>query len=651
LLALLRVATTDAKISELAQASSVEWWAIDQAVIEELLTDDLGRVIKSLPEGSTDAALLLRQLNILTRAGHREEAAKVIKQLAAINIRHQESVLSQAADFLIGREDWELARRFLEELPQAQPGWGYVFIKHWAKQGDAREIDRWLAMRAERNFQYWFDERLRFRVEQGTEGELLDALASEVRAYPNDLARARQYLHALGFTNKKIQVDWLGDVCQPRLAYECYQLGDSLIHRSPRAAASLLERSLALTFTAEDKARIDEDYRHRSAIHIKLIDWEKELRTSTKLSLAQSYKLSGRADKAQPLLEEITAANKDGLPLAGLGQFAGQVQRQSGARVIESRIQKAEANNANSSEYWLTRAEYFAGRQERAQAIEAYQRALELAPLDAEASQLSAFKRHQALSAYARFLAGPSSTSAHEARRLVRQEFDATRLETDYARRLANDLVMSEYGNAPFLSANDDRLWAYLSARKQWGFTEERLLGHMIRNSPPAERNRYWPRAEQLAAHADPTRAQILGGVMTNNEAWERAIPWLKDAVGRLSESEAKESTTLALFGAYLQLGDWEAAEAIWPGARRRLTPSETAERLGRIALAAAKAGALDDALRLWRVKANLDRGHFLHLKDLAQFGLKEQLRSFYQQLGRDNPASWTPKAALRLLE
>jgi hypothetical protein len=38
-------------------------------------------------------------------------------------------------------------------------------------------------------------------------------------------------------------------------------------------------------------------------------------------------------------------------------------------------------------------------------------------------------------------------------------------------------------------------------------------------------------------------------------------------------------------------------------------------------------------------------------LTDLAQLGVKEELRRFYEQLARDDPASWMPKAALLLLD
>jgi hypothetical protein len=55
--------------------------------------------------------------------------------------------------------------------------------------------------------------------------------------------------------------------------------------------------------------------------------------------------------------------------------------------------------------------------------------------------------------------------------------------------------------------------------------------------------------------------------------------------------------------------------------------------------------------MRFWLARANLDRGNFSYLSDLTKLGLKERLRSFYQQLATDDPESWAPMAALQLLQ
>jgi len=84
-----------------------------------------------------------------------------------------------------------------------------------------------------------------------------------------------------------------------------------------------------------------------------------------------------------------------------------------------------------------------------------------------------------------------------------------------------------------------------------------------------------------------------------------------------------------------------------FPAASRLLTPGEFSERLGLIALMAAKAGVYDEALRLWRMKANVDRADLRHLHEMAAAGMNDRLVMFYQQLRRSDPASWVPDAAL----
>jgi hypothetical protein len=81
------------------------------------------------------------------------------------------------------------------------------------------------------------------------------------------------------------------------------------------------------------------------------------------------------------------------------------------------------------------------------------------------------------------------------------------------------------------------------------------------------------------------------------------------------------------------------------------LAQSLLSEESRKWALAAARAGAHDEAMRLWRLKANIDRGNLYGLSELARLGLKERLRSFYRQLAQDDPASWAPKFALQSLE
>ena len=83
-----------------------EWWVIDKAVVDQLFTEDLGAVTRSLAatRAPNDAAELMRRLSIFVRAGHRLCAAATIDRLAtAASVPHK-SELSHIANFLIDRE-------------------------------------------------------------------------------------------------------------------------------------------------------------------------------------------------------------------------------------------------------------------------------------------------------------------------------------------------------------------------------------------------------------------------------------------------------------------------------------------------------------------------------------------------------------------
>ena len=70
LLALLSATTTDARRPDATQAAaSLDWWAINKAVVDQLQTEDIGAIVTSLPQASNDAGTLLREFVILVRAG------------------------------------------------------------------------------------------------------------------------------------------------------------------------------------------------------------------------------------------------------------------------------------------------------------------------------------------------------------------------------------------------------------------------------------------------------------------------------------------------------------------------------------------------------------------------------------------------------
>ena len=610
-----------------------EWWATERHVVEQLLARDVGQWARELNKQPmpNEAGDLMLRFSVLIRAGHLRQVRPVIEALSEANV--EKGQLSAMADFLIDRQDWSTARAFLERLPQAEPGWGYVLIKQWAETADAGEIDVWLVARAKANPTYWRRERFRFRSDQGTAGELLKELAERVRRQPRNAEVALEFLEVtsiVGHSDRDLA--WMGEVCRPPSAYASYRLGKAL-RASPRAAIALLEHSLEMPFTKEDAAALREEMSHwaRAMPAAEAPPLESWVRQATKQELLVALKTAGETQRAQKLLEELASQQPDGLPPGGLDALAGQIQAASGARVVQQRFEEAEPENRDSAEYWLRRAAYFKGRKEEAQAIQAYEQAMQLSRPDPDkpVGRTSGTElRSSVLSSYVSFL--EVSNREASAARLLERELSEAPLEGAYAQRVVGILLQAQ---SALPAIDRGRLWAYLAARPQWSHQEERLLWRLTEQAADP-----WERAEALARDRDPSRALVLGWVMTRRDATSRAIPWLKSAWQRLERPEERERAGFSLFDAWLALGDWRSAEELWPTARKSLTPKEHSDWLGRVAVAAARAGAQADALRLWKQRTNLDRASTSHLDEMLQAGLGKPLAEFYRTLAAADP-------------
>jgi hypothetical protein len=73
---------------------------------------------------------------------------------------------------------------------------------------------------------------------------------------------------------------------------------------------------------------------------------------------------------------------------------------------------------------------------------------------------------------------------------------------------------------------------------------------------------------------------------------------------------------------------------------------------LDRLILNSAKNGAINDAIRFWKIKANLNRRNLENLTSLVRYpAIAESLRSFYKQMKIDEPYSPIPDIALQNLK
>lgn len=626
------------------------WYDIESSIDKEVRAEGLSKLTRTKYEG-TNPGLVMRQLNLSVRAGDTTEAARAIKMLAALRVPPPEGTLSDMANYLIGRKNAPLARLFLEAFPQASPGWGYVLIRDWCESDKSKKnrasIDNWLVARIKTgvNSTFWIRERIRFLdYDGGNSSAYITELADDLKKKRGDANAAIAFLDAIESAREKPYVTWLIDYVNLSSAFENYRVGERLGSRYPTAAIRFFEKSLQQKFSQEDQRAIDEFMRKHSALwHSPNTSWEPTLRSWTKQKLAECYKQCREPAKAQKLLLELSKTNQSTMPVFALTQLAGGVQSQLTQHPLEQMIAKAEPENKNSPKYWLGRADYYKGRKDQAQTIAAYERALALTVLPAAPTDGDFYARRDAVSAYAYYLRSINQTA--KGVDLFWKEMEVPQ-SLEYQQRILNSLKDLE---SSALHSDDKRLWAYLSAQPEWGRDEELLIWKMYENGP-LDHESFWNRCEQLAAKGKPSRSSVLGWVMTRCNQNKRAIPLLERACSTLTNQDALSNNHFTLFEAYIATNNWQQAEKLWPKASKRLTSSEVPRFFAQIAVAAAKSGAKQDALRLWKQKDELDRAMIEPLTELAECGLKPELIVYYKNMVRSQPASTIPKEALKLL-
>ena len=193
-----------------------------------------------------------------------------------------------------------------------------------------------------------------------------------------------------------------------------------------------------------------------------------------------------------------------------------------------------------------------------------------------------------------------------------------------------------------------------LGARPEWGNEETYLIEEILRGDEitAAEKDALWMALEKLMTDPGSMRAYHLAEAMVYHGASERALPlW----IGFLNNAPSfdcvdRNEILVRVVDGYCRKGKWQAAEQLlfnnvswsWESMPRNL---------GLIAVAAAQHGAASDALRLWRLKANLDRRDLTGLDQLSRTEAKAQLREFYLQMKKDDPQTTVAESALRTLQ
>lgn len=644
---------------------------IESETTRLLLEKDVGEVANQLARAprATTVVPLLRRLTIFARAGHRARVLQTLNQLMEATDMPPISerwVVAEAVRQMIGTDDLAALRAYYERIMPIDASTAEPLLRLWEKEGNTKELDSWLAARAKQQPE-WIRWRIQWRASLGTADELVDALAAEVKANPEDRMRLSLYLQAVGALGRRPNLSWLNDVLAPRHAYESYELAMLLRTYAPESAAKLLERSLTQPFTADDMQLINERLIPRYQIPPHVKNWEKQLRFWTKLHLAEIYRAIKQPQAAQIIIEELVAMKDDDLIRDDIYQLAGAVQADSGMRVVEAKILRDEEAGRESVSYWMERARYYIGRKEYTAAMETYRSAFAHLPFKPQ-DEASVRARLGLLKEFVTFAATRDITDEKsperraEAEQLLWREFNAASPETSYAFGVATIISDHQYDfdelmDSLFVSQMNviPRL---LAARSVWTYEEERLIDNIVSRSSltPEQKANYWTQLEVLTRNSSPSRAFRLASAMVSGGAPRRAIPllinYLEQIRGRsdVGDDVNEWQTVEKLFTAYLYSDDWQAAEKLL-FERADLRETQIMYDLSRISLVAARVGAVNDAVRLWRMKSNLDRRSLGELKELAATPAKEPLRQMYAQMKKKDPLSSVPDIALKVLQ
>ncbi|MDP3509031.1 MAG: hypothetical protein Q8T09_13730 [Candidatus Melainabacteria bacterium] len=642
-------------------------WTAQPAVASDSKKVKPSPSLPSMTAKKSDYLPLLKRLKDEVRQGNDASAKSIIKQLGAVRgaaNAEEKSELSQTADFLIGKEKWDLAKLYLEQLPMAEPGWGYVLIKHMCSEckNDATAldaIDNWIKARYPFNEEYWWRLRMTFAEEAGRRKQILADFAKQVKDKPDDVRRLKWFILASDDSAEKSDIHWICEVVQPKLAYRNYQVAEWLHMRHPAEAIFYLKRAQTIPFSPQDEEEIKNFLLRYSALPANLssVPQVKHFSVWVRSMLAECYQKVGQSKEAQSILLQLSKESGGQVPTYALSQLAGQIQAATPTRPLEQQIKAAEVKNEDSIDYWRGRADYYRGRKETEQERSAWLRALKLAKskqANLKQDQSAQFYLPMIVSSYALFLRRHESEQA--AIKFIWSEFDAASKPNssfssslEYRTKLVRDLEQTyETDQTGYLSPVDERLWQMLKQANTWSYTEERILWRMARNAKPEQRQQLWKRAEGLAL-GNASRELTLGWILNRCQEAKRSIPLLL-AASKSNDKDLKQRSQFTLFESYLDVFDWRRAEEIWPAASLRLTSEEKPDWLSRIAVAAARVGDKDNSLRLWQVKDSIDLSALNNLDEMIKYGMKDKLINYYRELKKSKPKSTVPDEALRKL-
>jgi hypothetical protein len=628
---------------------------IERDAVTLLLKEDLGKVLEQLEqERPTTVLPLLRQLIIYSRAARPDGVLKTLQQLKKApdleSAMQSYDVPTKIRQLIWG--DLPATRFYYDELCPKDTVDAEAFLRLWEQKGDAKDLDAWLAAHSNGDDE-WFWQRLYRRSKLGTADELIDPIKTAIRANPRDRILVQRYLRAVNFAGSLEDIAWLAGVCDPSGAYETYEVGQILSQAAPSEAIKFFQKSLSLPFTSRDAELLGMSLRVQVAPP--KFNAEKQLRFWTKQLLAAAYQKTKRVHEAQLLIQELVTMKGDDIISHDVHQLAGSVQAQSVQRVVERKILVDEATQRQTARYWLERAQYYHGRSDYDLEKDTYLKALAAMPVDVKNYNVQ-WERLDLVRAFA-FLLKENLERPQTKRELelvLRREFKLMPPESGQAFHIArliadDEFELDELRRSLFVS-QPNLVARVLNARGDWDNEEEDLIEDIVRGDEisVAEKDAIWNALEKLITEPGSLRAPRLAEAMIFHGALERAVPLLAGYLksGANHDYVDRAGVLRYLIQAYCAGGKWHEAEEMLLS-NTSFSWSRLAYDLGPIAASAAEHGATADAVRLWKIKVNLDRRDLSGLDQLARTEARAALRELYLQMKKDDPQSTIAEQAL----
>lgn len=602
------------------------------------------------PENAQDAMF---KLCVLMRAGMNKESIEALHELKALSPKlGNRQISSIYYDACSDDLAWDVAKATVEVFAEniASIELDYRLLRHFLESGwTVEEVDKWLAAMPTKTQNFWVKARLRFNIKHGQGEVLLIEISNSVRENSQDIERVDAFLDALAYAGvkgeDKIDLSWMAETIRPKLATEARRIASGLKSLYQwTVATGFYQQAIDIPLTEEESEKLGMTV----AIFVPTEKSNAMFAAHAREGMAECLLILGKKEQAQRwMVEAADIREKHNLGTNAL--FAGQVQAASGQRIIEGRIKEKEKESENDPQYWRDRAQYYRGRNESALEEEAILKGFTLT----ESQPLERFEsggyidwRTRFLNDYARFLEREKRIDDGVA--LLRREIEHSPPTSESAERAAYFLA-GDFDKG--ISADDTLLWNWLESRPKWEHTEKSLLLRLLEKAGRDDRDRYFRRAEEFVIGNDPSRASSLGWIMNRMRFPKRSIPLLKYAIENAQDEKLIERTYFTLLESYLDAGDWKHAEEVFPQAAKRMTAREFPEWYSRMAVAAAKAGARTDAMRIWSRAANLSPSQLDGLEDLVEAGLRNELKNFYLKMQKEMPSSEVPAKALMALE